>query len=134
MHDLQSHYHGTAFADGYDVHSGNQAGNTNAIFQPGGQVVAFITRPTAALASDVGAGGANTGGPHINNTGWVMNGPQGSNGYTDPAGGDSTYGMDQAYNTGLGGPGNTNDATGAVSPANGNVPPYVTVNFIIRIG
>lgn len=126
-HDLAGHVHGTAFADGYDVHSGNQPGNTNAIFQPGGQMVSFITRPTAALASDVGAGGVNTGGA-AGSTDWD---DRANNHNSDGPSNNSTTGMEAGVNTS--GPSVASDAAG-VSPANGNVPPYVTVNYIIRIG
>lgn len=99
------HVHNTPFADGYDINSSAAAGSTNAIYQPSGLPVNFITRPSAAVASDIPAAGLNTGGISANHT----------------------HDVDVPNYVG-----NTGLANGGVAVTNANLPPYITLNFIIK--
>lgn len=107
VHTMKNHVHPTPFSDGFDVNSANQAGNTNAIYTPGGQTVGFLTRATAALASDVGQAKLNTDGPTDN----TSDGPN-----TPNTAGVSDRGTDQQ----------------GVAGTNANLPPYIVLNYIIK--
>lgn len=90
---------------GFDVNSGSEAGNTNAIYSANSHVVSFVTRPTvvevvdAPGTADTAALPATTG----NSTGGATQGA-------------SVRGTD----------------TQGVAAANANMPPYIVLNYIIK--
>jgi microcystin-dependent protein len=124
QHDMANHQHLDAARAGYDINHAGMPGNTNAIYQPGGQMLSFSTRRTALMQSqEAGASTDWTGYPNNNTTGWGRDWTDGNSG---ASGGPSDN------NTDWGGATDT-DSRG-VSPTNANVPPYTTINFIIRVG
>jgi microcystin-dependent protein len=134
-HDLQSHVHGVQHSHdsglryGYDVNSAGFSGPSNAVANAGASVaqgtpLVFTTRKTAIAVGQedgpghqptYGADRTNSDGPNTNGSG----GMSGNNPHSHPFATDFRTPTIQPA---------------GVSPANGNLAPYVTVNFIIRIG
>jgi microcystin-dependent protein len=137
LHDLQNHQHYVQHSHdsnvrrGYDIaHANIPAGQgvggawarTNTTWQSGGAPLEFSLRETAVLNDTLPGGGHqqttnanrdNTDGPSINNTGWMDRTNVHSHGVYGEAPG-------------------TNNA--GVAATNANLPPYIVVNHIIRIG
>ena len=126
-HDMSMHQHLSPARAGYDVNSANQPGQTNAIFPATGNTpLSFLTRRTAIMQSQEAGGSTDwTGAPNNNTTSWADRG-------------DNTDGPN---NNATGGPNdNTTDWGGAtdtdsrgISPVNANLPPYTTINYIIKL-
>lgn len=125
QHDLANHQHLETARAGYDINHAGMPGNTNAIYQPGGQMLSFSTRKTALMQSqEAGPATDWTGTPNNNTSGWGRDWTDGPN--NNATGGPSDN------NTDWGGATDT-DSRG-VSPTNANYPLYEVVNFIVRIG
>jgi len=136
-----AHTHTVPFRKGYNLSAANDGGEngvfkeTNAVWKPAMTIpLSFTIRETAIWTGDP------PGGPD-----YASSGISGGNNYsnfnhdgigqaTGTDGDGATSGMTAAQNTGGTGTPNTSDANGAVSPTDANLPPYVVVNFIIRIG
>jgi len=130
-HDLQSHVHGLQHSHdsglryGYDINNAPAPGHTNAIYPAlGNLALDFTTRKTAIAVGQedgpnhqptYGADRVNSDGPSTNGSG----GMSGNNPHSHPFATDMRTPTIQAA---------------GVSPTNGNLAPYLTVNFIIRIG
>jgi microcystin-dependent protein len=109
------HEHAQTTRKGFDIHSGNQAGETNAVFKPGMTTpLTMITRPSTAQVADVGGGGDQTTGGRATTDIAALWTTSDGNGATE-------------------GPSNQGMSTVGSAPTNANLPPYVTVNYIIKL-
>jgi hypothetical protein len=122
-HPIGNHTHPVPFRKGYSVNSGNQPGNTNAVFVPGNSpAVAFIARNTAIWTGDAEGGpdtGSGAGGPGISD-------------WDDLAGNSHWVDGNGAHTVSLGNVATTGGPTD--SGVGANLPPFITLNFIVRIG
>jgi microcystin-dependent protein len=135
MHDLQNHAHsGTTDAQGahnHDVGGGLIWANF------GGGTLGMDTTGTghSGAPSNLGALSTqpahqhnfSTGGPNVNNTGWMQ-----QRAWSDGPNVASTGGISANHSHNVNGA-ITVDQNG-VAAANTNLPPYIAINFIIRIG
>jgi len=130
IHEM-NHTHDSGVRHGYSMNIANQTGNTNAIWQPGGTVVSFLSRPSAlCITQEDGANHQSTGsvqgrpdnnwtaGPNDNNTNWLGESGQGTTHLHPFATDYRTPGIQNA----------------GVAPTNANYPLYEVTNFIVRIG
>jgi len=136
-----SHYHNVPFRKGYNVYTANDGGfggawkETNTTFKPNAPILAFSLRETALWTGEPPGGPDTASGQIVSPRGDFTDTNHSGIGQATSTDGDgATAGMTAAQNTGYGGPGTTNDANGAGSATDANLPPYVVVNFIIRIG
>jgi microcystin-dependent protein len=134
-HDM-GHFHDSQVRRGYDVNGASFSGPSNAVAVAGasvaaGTVLSFAAKETAVTKDTLdGPDHQMTGGPSSSNTG-NMNGRQ----YTDDVdGGNPTGGMITAVNTAGTSAPDTAFPTGGVGATDSNLPPFIVVNFIIRIG
>lgn len=123
-HHGMSHQHSVPFRKGYDITGANNTGSTNAIFtsppNQNGAVIFPNSRPTAIWTGEAEGGPDQISGFSPSITDW-----------------DDMEG--NTHNTGFNGAHTVNVPGGATSGGpngdgtNANLPPYVTVNYIIKL-
>jgi len=116
-----SHQHSVPFRQGYAVNSGGQPGMTNAIYTPSGTPLAFISRATAIWTGEAEGGPDQVSGLSPSTTDW--DDMEANSHYTGNSGGHTVTV-----------PGGTTSGGPSGNGAGANLPPYITLNFIIRIG